>query len=109
MKNLSYFVSLCMLLLTVTISAESNIQHKSIDHLAYQPVHCSLTNNEQCNGTVEPVVEAPCCLTSTISFFHSETCSLLAVAIMTQAKDYFEYTHQPLVGAETIHYRPPIA
>ncbi|WP_284202235.1 hypothetical protein [Psychromonas marina] len=108
MKNIAYVVSLCMLLLTLSVSGESNIQHKSNDHLTYKSVHCSLMNNDQCSGAVESVAEVSCCLTSTISFFHSETCSLLAVAIMTQAKDYFEYTHQPLAGSKKIHYRPPI-
>jgi hypothetical protein len=97
-----------MLLLTVTVSAESNMQQLSNAHLVYKSVRCALLNSEHCSGGGESIAAASCCITSTLSFFHSEACSLLAVAIMTQVKDYFEYSQQPLVGVKTIHYRPPI-
>jgi len=77
-------------------------------NLAYTAVPCSSSNMEHCNESTEAVNDMQCCVSVVTHYFYSETSELPAAIITTQQKNNVEFNPQPLLGAKTTRYRPPI-
>jgi hypothetical protein len=77
-------------------------------NLVYTPTHCASENIEHCNESAEVITDMHCCVSVVTHYFYSETPELLAAIITTQQQNNVEFNPQPLLGAKTTRYRPPI-